>query len=274
MCTENKDSEARTDIDDAKGGHAPKKGMPGSGTAPAASDEPAETSSAEDVRVGAEHLGSEGDTAARDVPEEGTDSESFDVRETNRPAAVSADSEKSGEEGVPSRSADISQWLAGIASQITSLQAAFDHKIRYDHGREAIIDRLHAEIQEYKADIALKLVKPFALGLIELYDDVGKTLDAYAGLEAVPQTQKLLELYEEFRIDIADLLDRNGFVMFTVPDNNFDPKLQRAVRRAKTADESNDRLIAERIRPGFTYGDRVIRPEMVAVFVYEPNSET
>ncbi|MEI8372621.1 MAG: nucleotide exchange factor GrpE [Planctomycetota bacterium] len=169
---------------------------------------------------------------------------------------------------------ELQPTLQYLLQAVEKLQTSFNDKIRYDAGREAIIDRLHAEIQEYRADLVLKLLKPMALDLINLYDDVGKMVTTNKSkVEGSVVAQKLLALLEDFQGDIESFLDRNGFTSFTSPEDEFDPKRQRTLQRVSTDDPTRDRKIAERIRKGFVYEERVIRPELVIVAVYEAKTE-
>jgi molecular chaperone GrpE len=159
--------------------------------------------------------------------------------------------------------------LKELIDSIHQLQVSFDDKLKYDTGREAVIDRLHAELQEYKADLVLKILKPIVLDLINLHDNLGKQVDAHRS-EAAESTaaSKLLDRFAELQSDIEMVLSRNGFDSFKTAEDQFDPKRQRVLRSISTADAALDRRVAERVRKGFSYEGRVIRPEIVTVYAF------
>lgn len=159
------------------------------------------------------------------------------------------------------------ELIARLVEEIAQLRTTFDEKIKHDHGRETVIDRLHSELQEYKADLMLKVLKPVVLDLINLHDDIGKIVAAHHAGQGEPL---LLKLVGSFQSDVEDILYRHGFEAFTTDNPEFDPKRQRALRTLATVDASLDRRVAERLRKGFRYQDRIIRPEMVAVYTYKP----
>jgi len=163
------------------------------------------------------------------------------------------------------------ELLGQLKGGIQELKASFDEKVKFDVGREAVIDRLHAELQEYKADLVLKILKPVALDLINLHDDVGKILIAHQAEEA-ETAANLVKLIASFRSDIEDILYRHGFEAFSKGDVEFDPKCQRAFRTVSTGEVAMDRKIVERLRKGFKYEGRVVRPEIVAVYTHKPIS--
>lgn len=155
----------------------------------------------------------------------------------------------------------IVQKVDELCRDFGRLAATFEDKIRFDASREMVIDRLHAELQEYKADLFLKILRPLALELIGLQDDVGKMI---AAREADDPVSAVLV---GVRDDIDDLLYRSGFESFSTDRPEFDPKCQRVVRTVPTTDPSLVRAVAERLRKGFMYQGHLIRPEMVNVYI-------
>ena len=76
----------------------------------------------------------------------------------------------------------ILEAIAGLGNQLEQrligLQTLFDREIRAEATRERIVDRLHAELQDYKQDLLLKVQRPIFVDLIQLHDDIGKMIDA------------------------------------------------------------------------------------------------
>jgi len=156
--------------------------------------------------------------------------------------------------------------LQAVLLRLDRLEAKFDVKIRTDGAREAIVDRLHAELQEHRADMLLKVLKPVLLDLITLHDDLGKIL----ALAATPDSdleKRLLYQLGGLRKDVEDILYRQGVELFTCPGNDFDPRRQRASRTLSAPHPDLEGKVAERLRTGFAVGDKVLRPELVAVLV-------
>ena len=58
------------------------------------------------------------------------------------------------------------------------MQALFEREARAEATREKVVDRLHAELQEYKQDLLLKVMRPVFVDLIQLHDDIGKMVAA------------------------------------------------------------------------------------------------
>src|SRR5208282_2988254 len=92
--------------------------------------------------------------------------------ETARPPESAADS-------TPRIIAAISQLGTLVEHRLTGLQTLFDREIRAEATRERIVDRLHAELQEYKQDFLLRVQRPIFIDLIQLHDDIGKMIEAH-----------------------------------------------------------------------------------------------
>ena len=178
--------------------------------------------------------------------------------ETARPPESAADS-------TPKIIVAISQLGTLVEHRFTALQTLFDREIRTEATRERIVDRLHAELQEYKQDLLLRVQRPIFIDLIQLHDDIGKMIEAQP----------------------ADEPDQAAALR--APSNRFAPQSRipfiaresnRSSTRAKTSTPPpalgvdrphrrprRNKTIADRLRPGFQAGEKLIRPEIVSVHI-------
>jgi molecular chaperone GrpE len=162
-----------------------------------------------------------------------------------------------------------------LETGISQVLKAFEQKIAYDDSKQQQIDRLHAELQEYRTDLIAKTNRPLVNGLIRLHDDIGRLIE---GLKSKPPEQlepdKLLGGIQE---DIEIILDQNGVATFREPDNTFQPRRQRALKNVSTTDAELVGNVAERVIAGFEQGDEIIKKERVNVYVLDKttvNTET
>ena len=146
--------------------------------------------------------------------------------------------------------------------RLDDLQNLFEREIRAESTREKVVDRLHAELQEYKQDLLLNTLRPVFIDLVQLHDDIGKVALAPPGGES----DHLGSLLQGFQQGIEDILYRQGVEPFHVEDDAFDPRRQRAIATIPTIDPAQNKTVAARHRKGFRAGDRVIRPEIVSVY--------
>jgi molecular chaperone GrpE len=158
-----------------------------------------------------------------------------------------------------------------LSRQLDAIQAILEREARAEATRERVIDRLHAELQEYKQDLLLKVQRPIFVDLIQLHDDIGKMIEARSASDAEPDRAAALRgILESIQIAIEDILYRQGVEPFTAEGDPFDPRRQRAVATAPTDDPVRNKTIAARLRKGFQAGDKLIRPEIVSVYTLRP----
>lgn len=158
--------------------------------------------------------------------------------------------------------------LTDILTQIKQLQSDFETKLKYDAHKEVIVDRLHQELQAHKRDLLGDLMKPLLLDLIALYDDFDKLISHHREGGAQSFSPDGLSTLVNFQTYVSDILEKHGVHRYSNPEAKFDPRTQQALQVLTTTDAEQNRFIASRLRPGFKWNERLIRPEGVAVFAY------
>ncbi|WP_435015592.1 nucleotide exchange factor GrpE [Tundrisphaera sp. TA3] len=154
------------------------------------------------------------------------------------------------------------QNLGGsILGKLDELRTQFDREIRAESTREKVVDRLHAELQEYKQGLLIGILRPVFMDLIQLHDDIGKM--------GAGDDDRLASV----RQGIEDILYRQGVEPFSLEGDAFDPRRQRALSTMPNDDPALAKTIAARLRKGFQAGDKVIRPEIVAVHATPPRRD-
>ena len=165
--------------------------------------------------------------------------------------------------------------IKGLGEKLTrrldSLQTLMERELRAEVARERVVDRLHAELQEYKQDLLLKVQRPIFLDLIQLHDDIGKMMEVRPPDDTEPERAAAVRgILESIRTAIEDILYRQGVEPFAAEGDGFDPRRQRAVSTVPTDDPARNKTIAGRLRKGFQAGEKLIRPEIVSVFTLRP----
>jgi molecular chaperone GrpE len=158
-----------------------------------------------------------------------------------------------------------------LSLRLDAIQTVLERDSRAEATRERVVDRLHAELQDYKQDLLLKVQRPIFIDLIQLHDDVGKMIEARAPLEDDgDRTAAVRGLLESIQVAIEDILYRQGVEPFAAEGDAFDPRRQRAIATVPTDDPARNKAIAVRLRKGFQAGEKLIRPELVSVYTYRP----
>ena len=165
--------------------------------------------------------------------------------------------------------------LENLGQQISELQREFEGKLKYDAHKDQIIDRLHSELQEYKQDILKKYVLSIVMDVVKVADDIRKWLVYFRSLEVSQRDpRKLFRYLEAIPSDLEDVFYWHGVKPFSSEEGLFDPARQRAIKKLPTDDPTQDKNVAHSIRPGYEWESKVIRQEMVAVYVYQEEQES
>ena len=171
--------------------------------------------------------------------------------------------------GIESLKARIDELSRAVSDKLDGLRGLFEREVRAEATREKVVDRLHAELQEYKQDFLLSALRPVFIDLIGLHDDLGKVAGAVETTEPIDPA-RLFRVVDDARQAIEDILYRQGVETFAAEGDAFDPRRQRAVSTVPTDDPALNKTVAERLRPGFRAGEKVIRPEVVSVRANRP----
>ncbi len=190
----------------------------------------------------------------------------YETPEHETPEPRSADPETT-QMSVPDLAASLEPIQATMAQGFADLLRAFEDKLAYDRSKERQIDRLHAELQEHKRDLVAKIKRPLIQGLVRLHDDLGKVVTAL-GRRPVEQLtpERFFGAFGGFADDIELLLGQHGIEAYSAPGEDFDPRLQTALRTEATDDADLVGTIAERLRSGFSEGETLLQKERVAVY--------
>jgi molecular chaperone GrpE len=157
--------------------------------------------------------------------------------------------------------------LADVVAQLAALREEFAAKIRYDAAKERQIDKLHSELQEQKQDIYFKTMRPLLVDLISLQDHLYELVRHAPPPAETSASEERLRSSIKTLADVVDsTLERYDVMAFREEGEVFVAQKQRAERAVDTTDPAQDRCIAERLKKGFTYQGRVLRPELVATY--------
>lgn len=157
----------------------------------------------------------------------------------------------------------IASEVRSIVARIASIDETIGQRLKYDQTKERMFDRLHDELQLYRKDAFHQSKKRLLIALLLFYDSLLVSVENAA---------------EEPKRALRDVLDDFLEVLYTEEvepiltevGEEFNPNEHRAVGRVMTEDGSQDRLIDEVVRPGFRWGDKILRPADVHVRRHQP----
>jgi len=160
--------------------------------------------------------------------------------------------------------------LDEIKEQLNSLAKLFETKIKYDEHKNKIIDELHQALQEHRQGLLQKYVQRMFMDVLKVVDDIRKFSAHYKDKPYEAEVaEKLLNFLQTTASDLEDLFSWEGITAYSCEGDILDPARQRVINKVQTDDPQKDKTIAERLRRGYKWDEKIIRPEMVSIFVYQ-----
>jgi molecular chaperone GrpE len=166
---------------------------------------------------------------------------------------------------------DLQAMLSNLEERLLD---AFDQKLAFDAFKEKQIDRLHEEVQGYKADLLLKAARPLIAAMIKLHADAGRLIGGIRNEDPTKLTvERIIGMFAAFRDEIKDLLAAQGVEAFhaAVDDDRFDARRQSSVGLVGTSNPELVGRIAEIVQPGFEQGSTMLSKEKVKIYSAVPS---
>ena len=164
------------------------------------------------------------------------------------------------------KSAEMVEMAQSLLTEMQELRQEFDTKIKYDETKERQLDTLHKELQTYREGLHFKILRPLFIDLIAMHDDLDKLIEGLSSTETEQMLARMIDNLRSFQETVEDILVRNGVELYNLDSDTYVPNKQRVVQVVNTSDPAQDKLIARRLRKGFEYEGRVLRPELVTLF--------
>ncbi|GAB2761012.1 nucleotide exchange factor GrpE [Salinifilum aidingensis] len=164
--------------------------------------------------------------------------------EGDLPAEPASDASEAadGEQG------DLRKQVDDLTADIQRVTAEYaNYRKRVERDREAVIQSAKAGVAE---------------DLLTVLDDIERA-DAHGDLTGA---------FKAVADKLVDSLRSAGLEDFGTEGEEFDPNMHEAVQHA-TSSEVSGPTVSTVLRRGYRFGERVLRPAMVAVTDYEPGSD-
>lgn len=175
---------------------------------------------------------------------ENVEAENENVKETSAEEnceAAACDSDKESEK--------LKQDLENLNNQYLRLAADFEnYRKRQAQEREALL--------KYGAEECMKKV-------IEVVDNFDR---AVTMVEKIDNLEKMKETFFVLNKQLTDSLTKLGLQQIKSVGETFDPTLHEAVMQTQSEEYPEDTVIQE-LQKGYKFGEKVLRPAMVAVAV-------
>jgi molecular chaperone GrpE len=125
----------------------------------------------------------------------------------------------------------------------------------------ADFDNYRRRIDRERAHLGTETLRSFAIGLLDVVDDLERFLDSVKG-EKSPLIEGIRVLHQK----MMTLLEKEGIHPFESLGKEFDPAIHEVAATAP-ADEKTQGAIVQEVRRGYKFKDDLLRPARVVVGV-------
>ncbi len=161
-----------------------------------------------------------------------------------------------------------------ILSTVQTLQQYFEEKIETDAHKNQLFDNMHRELVRYQNGLLDKIVDTMALDIIQLADSTRKNVSVYEKREPTEDNYKrLLRVVKGIYEDLQDILYRQSIESYSVPGHDVDVKRQKIIATVETEKKNYDNKVAVRTAEGYEKDGKVLRPERIKIYKYNPKNE-
>jgi molecular chaperone GrpE (heat shock protein) len=159
--------------------------------------------------------------------------------------------------------------IGELRASLTALEAQAAREHDRAQAREAVIGRLHAEVERLRAGEARSLLRPAVTDLRRLRDDL------IAQARSVPEAMTRAEvavLLESYADSVLLILERCGVVAVRPEERTgYDPHQQQVSGIVETAEPDLDGTVAGIVSDGYAEADtgRPVAPTRVTVYRHD-----
>lgn len=165
-----------------------------------------------------------------------------------------------------SENAEILSSLKENATLLNKINEMIQDRLEYDAVKEKAFDKLYEEMRRQKeaSDMLDRAVKPVLSELLLLYDNMRKH-----EASLINQSINDGELLQDFRYILEELLEiLYRQEVLPIEENISEPfnsKIHKATKIENAENKDDDFKIINIVRNGFTWRDKVLRPQEVVI---------
>lgn len=168
---------------------------------------------------------------------------------------------------------ELLEKLDALQQAVAGLQQTFDDKIAEDAHKNGLFDNMHRELTKFQNGAMDKIVDTMALDIIQLVDTTKGHVRVYEKKDPTEDNYKrLLRIVKGIAEDLQDILYRQNIESYRVEGHQVDVRRQKIIQTMPTDDQSKDNLVAVRAADGYEKDGKVLRPERIKIFKYNPNA--
>lgn len=130
-----------------------------------------------------------------------------------------------------------------------------------------ILGKISDQLNRQTEESLVRAQRPMLLELVLFHDNLQGAIEWARGSSEL-STNDIVNRLEILEIELLEVLSRKDVRPFEEHPVSLDPKLHRTVKTLPTPDLKENNTVAQIVRAGFFWGEKVLRPEEVVVKKY------
>lgn len=167
---------------------------------------------------------------------------------------------------------ELTSAIRGLSGRQDDLRELFESKIRSDEIQAKALERLHDQLQDYKANFVRQEMLPLLRDLIYCYDVADDEAGRARTATTPPTAEGVAQTFDHLRQMVADVLAKYDVEPYRVAGTEFNRREQQCVRTVPTVEPTEDKKVAAVGAMGFRLGEQIIRKEQVIVYKFAPGA--
>lgn len=153
-----------------------------------------------------------------------------------------------------------------ISNTLRRLEKKFADEILNGENRDSAVKTMYKEMNDYKAGIVEKALKNVLYDMIDLRETMLAQIKFLR--EKKGQDSISLEEFESYADDLGDILEKHDVSIYKGETGKENVAVrQKITRKVETEDESLVRTVAESLSYGYEYGDKILYPERISIYI-------
>ncbi len=136
-----------------------------------------------------------------------------------------------------------------------------------------VLGKLSDQLKQQAEESLVRLQRPIFLELVLFHDNLERAIE-WARASGELSGADIVSRLEILQIELLEVLSRRDVRRFEEHPTALDPKLHRTMKTLPTADSSENNTVAQIVRTGFFWEDKVLRPEEVVIKKYSSQEPT
>ncbi len=151
--------------------------------------------------------------------------------------------------------------------QLEKLCASVEQQLSLSKRSYEILGKVSEQLRQRLEESVVSIQRPVLFELVLLHDNLERAIEWVRGLDDISRDAVIGRL-DTLQVELLEILARKDVRRYEEHPASLDTKLHRTMKTLPTAELSENNTVAQILRTGFFWGEKVLRPEEVVIKKY------